>query len=130
MVRPFVTEGGDFVMCGSDDGAVYIWDRLLQMEGPQRTDSNLASPQTPGNRYGPRIFHKNPHFECFHTDEAQLTSVLALPSRAWRVRPEEAPVDGIREPVELEPLDNSSGPAPTDSAVKWQKKRTCCCSSA
>jgi len=99
MVRPFVTEGGDFVMCGSDDGAVYIWDRLLQMEGPQRTDSNLASPQTPGNRYGPRIFHKNPHFECFHTDEAQLTSVLALPSRAWRVRPEEAP-DILRHRLE------------------------------
>eukprot|EP00983_Pelagomonas_calceolata_P112270 1159867-Pelagomonas_calceolata.AAC.9 len=33
MVRPFVTEGGDFVMCGSDDGAVYIWDRLLQCCG-------------------------------------------------------------------------------------------------
>jgi hypothetical protein len=31
LLRPHVTECSDFVVCGSDDGAVYIWDRLLQV---------------------------------------------------------------------------------------------------
>jgi hypothetical protein len=38
-----------------------------------------------------RIFHKNPHFECFETDEEQVTGVVALPASFWRIPAEEAP---------------------------------------
>jgi len=37
-----------------------------------------------------RVRHKNPNFECFQTDEEQLTCVLSLPPSRWRVVPEEA----------------------------------------
>lgn len=37
-----------------------------------------------------RVFHKNHNYECFYTDEPQLTAVLTLPPRFWRISHDDA----------------------------------------